>query len=45
LFDRLFNFTRGVIDTKDIVFFLLFIGLFLFLTVLSLSSRKWRGLP
>lgn len=43
LFDRFFNFTRGVIDTKDIVFFLLFIGLFLFLTLLSLGSRKWRG--
>jgi ABC-2 type transport system permease protein len=45
LFDRFFNFTRGVIDTKDVVFFLLFIGLFVFFTLLSLGSRKWRGLP
>jgi ABC-2 type transport system permease protein len=43
LFDRFFNFTRGVIDTKDVVFFALFIGLFFFFTLLSLGSRKWRG--
>ena len=30
LFDRFFNFTRGVIDSKDVVFFGLFIGLFIF---------------
>jgi len=34
---------RGVIDTKDVVFFVLFIAFFMFLTLLSLSSRKWRG--
>lgn len=45
LFDRFFNFTRGVIDTKDVVFFVLFIAFFTFLTILSLGSRKWRGLP
>lgn len=43
LFDRFFNFTRGVIDTRDVAFFLLFIGFFLFLTWQSLASRKWRG--
>lgn len=43
LFDRFFNFSRGVIDTKDIAFFLLFTGLFLFLTLQSLNARKWRG--
>lgn len=45
LFDRFFNFSRGVIDTKDVVFFALFIAFFLFLSLLSLGSRKWRGLP
>lgn len=45
LFDRFYNFARGVIDTKDVVFFALFVGLFFFFTVLSLGSRKWRGLP
>lgn len=45
LFDRFFNFPRGVIDTRDVVFFVLFISFFLFLTWQSLASRKWRGIP
>jgi ABC-2 type transport system permease protein len=43
LFDRFFNFTRGVIDTRDVVFFVLFTGFFLFLTWQSLATRSWRG--
>jgi gliding motility-associated transport system permease protein len=43
LFDRFFNFTRGVIDTRDVVFFFLFISFFLFLTWQSLATRSWRG--
>jgi ABC-2 type transport system permease protein len=43
LFDHFYNFSRGVIDTRDIVFFFLFVSLFLFLTHQSLSARKWRG--
>jgi ABC-2 type transport system permease protein len=43
LFDRFYNFSRGVIDTRDVAFFLLFTGFFLFLTWESLSVRKWRG--
>jgi len=43
LFDRFFNFTRGVIDTRDVVFFALFTGFFLFLTWQSLATRSWRG--
>ncbi|HVO23153.1 MAG TPA: ABC transporter permease [Candidatus Margulisiibacteriota bacterium] len=43
LFDRFYNFSRGVIDTRDVAFFVLFAGFFLFLTLLSLSVRKWRG--
>jgi ABC-2 type transport system permease protein len=43
LFDRFFNFTRGVIDTKDVAFFGLFIAFFLFLTWQSLATRTWRG--
>lgn len=45
LFDRFFNFTRGVIDTRDVAFFALFVCFFLFLTWQSLASRKWRGVP
>lgn len=43
LFDRFFNFTRGVIDTKDVAFFALFVAFFLFLTWQALSTRTWRG--
>jgi gliding motility-associated transport system permease protein len=43
LFDRFYNFSRGVVDTRDVAFFLLFTGFFLFLTLQSLSVRKWRG--
>jgi ABC-2 type transport system permease protein len=43
LFDRFFNFTRGVVDTKDVAFFAMFIGFFLFLTWQALAARSWRG--
>ena len=43
LFDHFYNFARGVIDTKDVVFFLLFVAFFLFLTLQSLTARTWRG--
>ena len=43
LFDRFFNFTRGVIDTKDVAFFAMFVTFFLFLTWQSLATRTWRG--
>lgn len=33
---------RGVIDSRDIVYYLSLIGLSLFLTVRSVESRKWR---
>jgi ABC-2 type transport system permease protein len=44
LFDRFFLFARGALDSKDLVFFALFITFFLFLTLLSLESRHWRGI-
>jgi ABC-2 type transport system permease protein len=44
LFDRLITFTKGAIDLKDVIFFINFHGLFIFLTMLSLSTRKWRGM-
>ncbi len=43
LFDRFYNFSRGVVDTRDVAFFVLFAAFFLFLTLQSLSVRKWRG--
>ncbi len=44
LFDRFYLFARGAIDSKDLVFFVLFITFFLFLTLLSLEARHWRGI-
>lgn len=43
LFDRFQDFAKGVINTKDILFFLAITLLFLYLTLQSLESRKWRG--
>ncbi len=37
------NFAKGVIDTRDIIFYLNFSILFIFLTLCSLESDKWRG--
>jgi ABC-2 type transport system permease protein len=33
---------RGVLDTRDLVYYLSLIGFFLFLNVRSVESRKWR---
>jgi ABC-2 type transport system permease protein len=37
------DLAKGVIDTKDIVFYLSFIGFGLFLTQQSLESQRWRA--
>jgi ABC-2 type transport system permease protein len=37
------SFLRGVLDTSEVVFFLTWTGLFLFLTVRALGTRRWRG--
>lgn len=36
------NFTSGIIDTKSIIYFFSFTILFLFLTVRSLETDKWK---
>ena len=33
---------RGVIDSRDIIYYLSIIGFFLYLSTLSVESRKWR---
>ena len=43
LFDRIESFFKGVIDTKDVVFFVLFTLFFLYMTLCSVASRFWRG--
>lgn len=42
LLDHYDEFTKGVIDTQHVVFYLSFIFLGLFLTSTSLDSAKWR---
>jgi len=37
------TFSRGLIDTKDLVYYLSAIALALFLTLRSLESKRWRG--
>jgi ABC-2 type transport system permease protein len=41
IYEHYTSISRGVIDTRDIVYFLSVITLFLLLTRLSLQSRKW----
>ena len=37
------KFAKGVIDTSDVIYYLLFSVLFLFLSMRSLESKRWRG--
>lgn len=39
---RYFDFTKGIVDTGHVVFFLAFTGVALFLTVKVLESRRWK---
>ncbi len=37
------NFAKGVLDTKDVAYYLNFVALGLFLTLRSLEARRWKG--
>jgi ABC-2 type transport system permease protein len=41
--EHLGSLAKGVVDTEDIIYYLLFVTLFLFLTLRSLESKRWRG--
>ena len=41
--EHLNDFTRGVVDTKHLVYYISFIGFALFLTVRAVDSERWRG--
>jgi ABC-2 type transport system permease protein len=41
--DHFDDFTRGIIDTKHLVYYLSFITFGLFLTAKSVDSERWRG--
>ncbi|MGH7812866.1 MAG: ABC transporter permease [Candidatus Binataceae bacterium] len=43
LFDQFGPFAKGVIDLDRVVYFVLFIIFFLFLTLRSMEARKWTG--
>ncbi|MED5372557.1 MAG: ABC transporter permease [Myxococcota bacterium] len=42
LLPHLRGFTRGVVDTADVAYFVAFAFVFLFLTYRTLESRRWR---
>ncbi len=37
------NFVKGIIDTRDVIYYVLFIFLSIFLTIRVLESKRWRG--
>jgi ABC-2 type transport system permease protein len=41
--DHFDDFSRGVLDTKHLVYYISFISLGLFLTAKSVDSERWRG--
>jgi ABC-2 type transport system permease protein len=36
------DFSRGVIDSKHVIYFVSFIAFFLFLSIRAVESRRWR---
>jgi ABC-2 type transport system permease protein len=43
LLEHFENFSKGVIDTRDMIYYINFSILFLFMTMRSLESKRWRG--
>jgi ABC-2 type transport system permease protein len=41
--EHLESLAKGVIDTEDIIYYLSFILIFLFLTLRSIESKRWKG--
>ena len=39
---HLLDFTRGIVDTSNVIYFISLCAVFLFLTVRSLETRRWR---
>ena len=42
LTEHMGDFARGIVDTRPLVFYLSFTGLFLFLTLKVVESRRWK---
>ena len=43
LFDRFYGFAQGVIDSRDVAYLLALTVFFLYLGLVALGSRAWRG--
>jgi ABC-2 type transport system permease protein len=43
LFDRFYGFAQGVIDSRDVAYFVAVTALFLFVALRVLGARSWRG--
>ncbi|MFC1836752.1 ABC transporter permease [Thermodesulfobacteriota bacterium] len=43
MIERLESFNKGVLSLSDVSFFILFTAFFLFLTLRSLETHRWRG--
>jgi ABC-2 type transport system permease protein len=43
LLEHFDSFAKGVLDTKDIVYYVDFTIVALFLTLRSLEARRWKG--
>ncbi len=41
--DHLDDFTKGILDTKHLVYYVSFITFGLFLTARSVDTERWRG--
>ena len=41
--NHLDDFTRGIVDTKHVVYYVSFIAFGLFLTARSVDTERWRG--
>ncbi|MFQ5688069.1 MAG: ABC transporter permease [Candidatus Scalindua sp.] len=41
-FDHWESFTKGIVDTRDVIYYVSFSALLLFITVRNVESRKWR---
>ena len=39
---RLADFTRGIIDTSHVIYFVSLIAIFVFITIRALDTRRWR---
>lgn len=37
------SFTKGILDSRDLLYYVLFVVLFLFLTLRQMESYRWRG--